>query len=55
MTTLILGGGITGLLAAYYLQERGETAEVWEAEATVGEVCNAMRTVFGEYQERLVL
>jgi len=24
-------------------------------EATVGEVCDAMRTVFGEYQERLVL
>ena len=36
MTTLILGGGITGLLAAYYLQDRGEAAEVWEAEATVG-------------------
>jgi protoporphyrinogen/coproporphyrinogen III oxidase len=36
MTTLILGGGITGLLAAYYLQERGEAVEVWEAEATVG-------------------
>ncbi|BDU73112.1 acyl-CoA mutase large subunit family protein [Mesoterricola silvestris] len=26
-----------------------------KAEATVGEVCDAMRTVFGEYQERLVL
>ncbi|BDU73990.1 protoporphyrinogen/coproporphyrinogen oxidase [Mesoterricola silvestris] len=36
MTTLILGGGITGLLAAYYLQERGEAAEVWEAEEAVG-------------------
>jgi len=36
MTTLILGGGITGLLAAYYLQERGEAAEVWEAESAVG-------------------
>ncbi|NTV72737.1 MAG: NAD(P)-binding protein, partial [Holophaga sp.] len=36
MTTLILGGGITGLLAAYYLQERGETTEVWEAEEAVG-------------------
>ncbi|WP_306599481.1 NAD(P)/FAD-dependent oxidoreductase [Geothrix sp. 21YS21S-2] len=36
MTTLILGGGITGLLAAYYLQERGEATEVWEAEEAVG-------------------
>lgn len=36
MKTLILGGGITGLLAAWYLQERGETAEVWEAEEAVG-------------------
>ncbi len=36
MTTLILGGGITGLLAAYYLQERGENAEVWEADGAVG-------------------
>jgi len=26
-----------------------------KAEATVGEVCDAMRAVFGEYQERLVL
>jgi methylmalonyl-CoA mutase N-terminal domain/subunit len=26
-----------------------------KAEATVGEVCDAMRGVFGEYQERLVL
>jgi methylmalonyl-CoA mutase N-terminal domain/subunit len=26
-----------------------------KAEATVGEVCDAMRVVFGEYQERLVL
>jgi methylmalonyl-CoA mutase N-terminal domain/subunit len=26
-----------------------------KAEATVGEVADAMRTVFGEYQERLVL
>ncbi len=26
-----------------------------KAEATVGEVCDAMRNVFGEYQERLVL
>jgi methylmalonyl-CoA mutase N-terminal domain/subunit len=26
-----------------------------KAEATVGEICDAMRTVFGEYQEQLVL
>ena len=31
MTTLILGGGITGLLTAWHLQRRGEAAEVWEA------------------------
>jgi methylmalonyl-CoA mutase N-terminal domain/subunit len=26
-----------------------------KAEATVGEVCDALRRVFGEYQEQLVL
>lgn len=31
MTTLILGGGITGLLAAWHLHRRGEGVEVWEA------------------------
>ncbi len=31
MTTLILGGGITGLLTAWHMQQRGEPAEVWEA------------------------
>ena len=36
MTTLILGGGITGLLAAWHLQRRGEAAEVWEAEEEAG-------------------
>ena len=36
MTTLILGGGITGLLAAWYLQKQGEAVELWEAEATIG-------------------
>jgi oxygen-dependent protoporphyrinogen oxidase len=36
MTTLILGGGITGLLAAWYLQKQGEAAEIWEADERVG-------------------
>jgi oxygen-dependent protoporphyrinogen oxidase len=36
MSTLILGGGVTGLAAAWHLQRRGETAEVWEAAASVG-------------------
>jgi oxygen-dependent protoporphyrinogen oxidase len=36
MTTLILGGGITGLLAAWHLNERGESVEVWEAEPRIG-------------------
>ncbi len=36
MSTLILGGGVTGLAAAWHLQRRGETAEVWEAQETVG-------------------
>lgn len=31
MTTLILGGGITGLLAAWHLHRRGQCVEVWEA------------------------
>jgi methylmalonyl-CoA mutase N-terminal domain/subunit len=26
-----------------------------KAEATVGEICDTLRQVFGEYQERLVL
>ena len=36
MSTLILGGGVTGLAAAWHLQQRGEPAEVWEAQDTVG-------------------
>lgn len=36
MATLILGGGITGLLAAYNLQKRGESVEVWEATEVIG-------------------
>ena len=34
--TLILGGGISGLLAAWHLQRAGQAVEVWEASATVG-------------------
>jgi oxygen-dependent protoporphyrinogen oxidase len=36
MSTLILGGGVTGLAAAWHLQQRGETVEVWEAGPNVG-------------------
>jgi len=36
MSTLILGGGVTGLLAAWHLHQRGETVEVWEAAEAVG-------------------
>lgn len=36
MKTLVLGGGITGLTAAWHLHRKGECVEVWEAEPTVG-------------------
>jgi len=36
MATLILGGGVTGLLAAWKLQRRGESVEVWEAAEEAG-------------------
>lgn len=36
MSTLILGGGVTGLAAAWHLQRRGEATEVWEAQERVG-------------------
>lgn len=36
MSTLILGGGVTGLAAAWHLQRRGESVEVWEAGDSVG-------------------
>lgn len=36
MKTLVLGGGVTGLLAAWHLHGRGEAVEVWEAAEEVG-------------------
>ncbi len=33
---LVLGGGISGLLAAWHLRRRGHEVEVWEAGPTVG-------------------
>jgi oxygen-dependent protoporphyrinogen oxidase len=36
VTTLVLGGGISGLIAAWHLRQRGESVEVWEAESEVG-------------------
>jgi protoporphyrinogen/coproporphyrinogen III oxidase len=36
MSTLILGGGVTGLAAAWHLQQRGQAVEVWEAGDSVG-------------------
>lgn len=36
MTTLVLGGGVSGLLAAWHLQRCGESVEVWEAQEKPG-------------------
>lgn len=36
MSTLILGGGISGLVAAWHLHRRGEAVEVWEGDSQVG-------------------
>lgn len=36
MSALILGGGITGLAAAWMLQQKGEQVELWEAASQVG-------------------
>lgn len=36
LPTLVLGGGMAGLLAAWHLRRRGEPVEVWEAGDTPG-------------------
>lgn len=36
MTTIVIGGGISGLLAAWHLHGRGEAVEVWEAAEEAG-------------------
>lgn len=36
LRTLVLGGGISGLLAAWHLQQSGAEVEVWEASGTFG-------------------
>lgn len=36
MTTLVLGGGVSGLVAAWKLARQGEAVEVWEAESAPG-------------------
>lgn len=36
MDTLVLGGGVSGLLAAWHLHRRGQNTEVWEAAPQVG-------------------
>jgi len=36
MSTLVLGAGLSGLLAAWHLHRKGESVEVWEAESQVG-------------------
>lgn len=54
-------GAVRGKLEALTAASKGTgnlmplILDAVKAEATVGEVCDAMRTVFGEYQERLVL
>ena len=36
MSTLILGGGVSGLVTAWHLHARGEAVELWEAQESVG-------------------
>jgi protoporphyrinogen oxidase len=39
--TAILGGGLTGLTLARFLQEKGEEVVVFEAESTIGGLCRS--------------
>jgi len=50
-------GGLASLRAAAAGRENlmPHIINAVKAEATVGEICDAMRSVFGEYQEQLVL
>lgn len=41
--TLVLGGGLSGLLAAWHLQRTGRSIEVWEASATPGGWAQTLR------------
>ena len=50
MSTLILGGGVTGLAAAWHLQQRGEAVEVWEAGASVGGWMKTLPWEGGHYE-----
>ncbi len=50
MSTLILGGGLTGLAAAWHLQQRGEAVEVWEAAESVGGWMKTLPWEGGHYE-----
>ncbi len=50
MSTLILGGGVTGLAAAWHLQQRGEAVEVWEAAPSVGGWMKTLPWEGGHYE-----
>jgi oxygen-dependent protoporphyrinogen oxidase len=50
MSTLILGGGVTGLAAAWHLQQRGEAVEVWEAGPSVGGWMKTLPWEGGHYE-----
>jgi oxygen-dependent protoporphyrinogen oxidase len=50
MSTLILGGGVTGLAAAWHLQQRGESVEVWEAADSIGGWMKTMPWEGGHYE-----
>jgi len=50
MSTLILGGGVTGLAAAWHLQQRGEAVEVWEAGDSIGGWMKTLPWEGGHYE-----